>query len=91
MRGFLAWITLRVGIRSSSFSICKSCFEEHSDPRSKDSLVFCEDCKLETKNKNLKELKTIKRITDSYRLNKENIDAIRTLLSSEKYYLVSIN
>ena len=72
-------------------SICKSCFEEHSDPRSKDSLVFCEDCKLETKNKNLKELKTIKRITDSYRLNKENIDAIRTLLSSEKYYLVSIN
>lgn len=25
-------------------SICKQCFETHSDPASKDSLVFCEDC-----------------------------------------------
>jgi hypothetical protein len=32
-------------------SICKKCFEFHSDPSSKESLVFCEDCKLETKNK----------------------------------------
>ena len=25
-------------------SICKGCFEIHSDPKSKDSLVFCEEC-----------------------------------------------
>ena len=36
-------------------SICRSCFNEHSDPNSKDSLVFCEECKIETKNKALKE------------------------------------
>ena len=36
-------------------SICRKCFETHSDPNSKDSLVFCEECKIETKNKVLKE------------------------------------
>lgn len=34
-------------------SICKTCFNKHSDPNSKDSLVFCEECKLETKNKDM--------------------------------------
>lgn len=29
------------------------CFNKHSDPKSKDSLVFCEECKVETKNKQL--------------------------------------
>ena len=32
-------------------SICKCCFEKHSDPKSKESLVYCEDCQQETKNK----------------------------------------
>jgi len=36
-------------------SICRNCFNTHSDPSSKDSLVFCEECKIETKNKLLKE------------------------------------
>lgn len=36
-------------------SICRTCFQTHSDPNSKDSLVFCEECKIETKNKVLKE------------------------------------
>lgn len=36
-------------------SICRTCFNTHSDPGSKDSLVFCEECKIETKNKLLKE------------------------------------
>lgn len=47
-------------------NICKACFSEHSDIKSKDSLVFCEDCKVSTKNKNLKELKTIRNICSSY-------------------------
>ena len=55
-------------------SICKGCFEEHSDPKSKDSLVFCEDCKIETKNRNLKEMPTIKNIGERYVANKKNID-----------------
>lgn len=34
-------------------SICNTCFNKHSDPNSKESLVFCEECKFETKNKDL--------------------------------------
>ena len=34
-------------------SICSKCFWTHSDPSSKDSIVFCEECKIETKNKDL--------------------------------------
>ena len=75
---------------SCGHSICKSCFEEHSDPKSKDSLVFCEDCKQETKNKNLKELKTIKRISEKYACNKKNIDYIKEILSNDQYYKLSL-
>ena len=35
-------------------SICMKCFKTHSDPNAKDSAVFCEECKIETKNKVLK-------------------------------------
>ena len=47
-------------------NICKECFGQHSDIKSKDSLVFCEDCQISTKNKALKELKTIRNICSSY-------------------------
>ena len=40
-------------------SICKNCFNQHSDPKSADSLVFCEECKIETKNKQLKDSKVM--------------------------------
>mmetsp|Transcript_32132 Transcript_32132/g.28478 ORF Transcript_32132/g.28478 Transcript_32132/m.28478 type:complete len:143 (-) Transcript_32132:46-474(-) len=40
-------------------SICLKCFKTHSDPNSKDSIVFCEECKVETKNKELMESKVI--------------------------------
>lgn len=40
-------------------SICAKCFKTHSDPKSPDSLVFCEECKIETKNKALRESKVI--------------------------------
>ena len=40
-------------------SICLKCFKTHSDPQSKDSIVFCEECKVETKNKELMESKVI--------------------------------
>ena len=40
-------------------SICAKCFNTHSDPKSADSLVFCEECKSETKNKVLRESKVI--------------------------------
>ena len=36
-------------------SICSKCFRTHSDPNSKDSIVFCEECKIETKNKLIKD------------------------------------
>ena len=47
-------------------SICRKCFKTHTDPNSKDSLVFCEECKIETKNKNLKEMKVLKNICDKF-------------------------
>lgn len=40
-------------------SICLKCFKTHSDPQSKDSIVFCEECRVETKNKELMESKVI--------------------------------
>lgn len=40
-------------------SICSKCFRTHSDPKSADSLVFCEECKIETKNKSLRESKVV--------------------------------
>lgn len=51
-------------------SICVKCFNTHSDPKSKDSLVFCEECKIETKNKNLRESKVIKTICDKFLFTK---------------------
>lgn len=61
-------------------SICKECFEIHSDPKSKDSLVFCEDCKTETKNRNLKELKTIRNISSFHKASRDNYLKIRGLI-----------
>ena len=47
-------------------SICRKCFNTHSDPNSKDSLVFCEECKIETKNKVLKEQLVMRTICENY-------------------------
>ena len=57
-------------------SICKKCFGEHGDTRSKDSLVFCEECKIETKNNDLKDLKVMKLICDRYGKQRECIGKI---------------
>ena len=47
-------------------SICKKCFTQHSDPNSKDSLVFCEECKIETKNKQLRDSKVMKTLCNKF-------------------------
>ena len=47
-------------------SICTKCFGQHGDTASKDSLVFCEECKIETKNKALQKQPVMKLICDSY-------------------------
>ena len=47
-------------------SICSKCFRTHSDPNSKDSIVFCEECKIETKNKDLQDSQVIKILCDNY-------------------------
>ena len=61
-------------------SICKSCFSTHSDPTSKDSLVFCEDCRIETKNRNLRELKTIRNICNMHKASRDNMDQVKKLI-----------
>ena len=68
-------ITLECG-----HSICKNCFETHSDPKSKESLVFCEDCHHETKNKNLRELKTFRNLSQSWKVLREAFVEIQTNL-----------
>mmetsp|Transcript_4357 Transcript_4357/g.3174 ORF Transcript_4357/g.3174 Transcript_4357/m.3174 type:complete len:106 (-) Transcript_4357:27-344(-) len=62
-------------------SICVKCFHMHSDPKSKDSLVFCEECKVETKNKHLKESKVIKTICDKFLFTKQCIEEVKILIS----------
>ena len=47
-------------------SICRACFTTHSDPKSRDSIVFCEECKLETKNKDLHPSQVIKILCTKY-------------------------
>ena len=51
-------------------SICKKCFGEHGDTRSKDSLVFCEECKIETKNKQLKDSKFVNTLCAKFTLSR---------------------
>ena len=64
-------------------SICRKCFETHSDPKSKDSLVFCEECKIETKNKMLKEQQVMTLICDRYGTYRENFKKIRELIEAK--------
>lgn len=61
-------------------SICKNCFNQHSDPSSKDSLVFCEECKIETKNKMLKEQLVMRTICQNYGGQREAIQNISDLV-----------
>ena len=64
-------------------SICRKCFETHSDPKSKDSLVFCEECKIETKNKMLKEQQVMTLICDRYGTYRDNFKKIRELVEAK--------
>ena len=60
-------------------SICRKCFNTHSDPKSKDSLVFCEECKIETKNKNLKESKAIVIMCEKFAFTKSCIEELKNM------------
>ena len=62
-------------------SICRKCFETHSDPKSKDSLVFCEECKIETKNKLLKEQLVMRTICDKYGVQREAFQSLTGLVN----------
>ena len=42
----------------------------HSDPTSRDSIVFCEECKIETRNKELVESKVVLLIYDKFMVAK---------------------
>ena len=58
-------------------SICAKCFKTHSDPKSPESLVFCEECKIETKNKSLRESKVIGDICGGFGKIMSALDALR--------------
>ena len=61
-------------------SICNKCFTTHSDPNSKDSLVFCEECKVETKNKMIKDQLVMRIICDKYGGTRETLKAVGELV-----------
>ena len=63
-------------------SICLKCFRTHSDPNSKDSIVFCEECKLETKNKELQDSKVIPILCENFIKTKACIDEIQNKANS---------
>lgn len=62
-------------------SICNKCFNQHSDPNSQDSLVFCEECKVETKNKQLRDSKVMKILTQKFQGQRNMISGIEKLLA----------
>jgi len=52
----------------------------HSDPKSQDSLVFCEECKIETKNKNLRNSLLVSQIVSRCVFQKDCLEKITKLL-----------
>ena len=60
-------------------SIWMNWFNQHSDPKSKDSIVFCEECKIETKNKELMESKVIEVFWEKFSTSKKFINDILNL------------
>ena len=57
-------------------SIWLKCFKTHSDPNSKDSIVFWEEWKVETKNKELMESKVIEILWDKFKAAKKSATEI---------------
>jgi hypothetical protein len=65
-------------------SICAKCFRTHSDPKSAESLVFCEECKIETKNKALKESKVVGDLCSSFGKVMTVIEELRNITITQK-------
>ena len=55
----------------------------HSDPTSKDSIVFCEECKIETRNKELVESKVVMLICEKFQVAKHAAKECLTLASAK--------
>ena len=53
------------GLSHRSCCYCQ-CFNQHSDPNSQDSLVFCEECKIESKNSQLRDSQVMKILTQKF-------------------------
>ena len=62
-------------------SIWMKWFNAHSDPNSKDSIVFWEECKIETKNKELMESKVIEILCDKFSASKKLVAEALALTS----------
>ncbi|CDW91147.1 UNKNOWN [Stylonychia lemnae] len=56
--------------------ICHDCISKHSDPKSKDSIVFCEECKIETKNRYLVKSLSFKNINANFITGKQMIETM---------------
>ena len=62
-------------------SICKKCFSQHSDPKSADSLVFCEECKIETKNKQLRDSLVMQTLCAKFSGQRSCLDSMEKIFS----------
>lgn len=65
-------------------SICQNCLKTHSDPNSKDSIVFCEECKIETKNKDLHGSRVIEVLVEGHTVVRRELAEIETALQEVK-------
>ena len=53
----------------------------HSDPNSQDSLVFCEECKIETKNKQLTDSKVMKLLCQKFLGQRSMLSTLDTIVA----------
>lgn len=58
------------------------CFNRHSDPNSKDSLVFCEECKFETKNKHMRDSKFVQDLCKQFSGQRQACEQANKLLTA---------
>ena len=82
----LSWLSWLEFLQSPLMLICghsiwMKWFNAHSDPNSKDSIVFWEEWKIETKNKELMESKVIEILCDKFSASKKSVTEALTLVN----------
>ena len=76
-----AKVSILLLMLTDQFFCLLQCFNQHSDPNSSDSLVFCEECKVESKNKQLRDSKVIRILSSKFNGQRSMIASMEKILS----------